>query len=119
MSDKLAVQDYVRDRVGKEILNQLHGVYDSVSEIRYEDLPEKFVIKTNHWSGNSVFCNDKKSFNREALNELESQLQQTYGTKKVEWPYWHIKPKILVEEYLEDQYSRLVDYKFFCFNGGA
>ena len=88
-----------------------------MNEIPLETLPEKFVVKTNHWSGNNVFCQDKKSFNRKKLNDLEGLLQRKYGTSKAEWPYWHIKPKILVEEYLEDPNSRLIDYKFFCFNG--
>ena len=40
-----------------------------------------------------------------------------YGQDKAEWPYWHVKPMLLVEEYLEDEFSELVDYKVFCFNG--
>lgn len=35
-----------------------------------------------------------------------------------EWPYKDIKPRIIAEQYMEDNASgELRDYKFFCFDG--
>lgn len=35
-----------------------------------------------------------------------------------EWPYKNVKPRIIVEEYMEDKNQpNILDYKFFCFNG--
>ena len=37
-----------------------------------------------------------------------------------EWPYKNVKPRIIVEQYMEDvETAELRDYKFFCFNGRA
>ena len=49
--------------------------------------------------------------------KFDKLLNTKYGSKKAEWPYWHIKPKVFIEEYLVDQFAELVDYKVFCFNG--
>ena len=119
LSDKLAVRDYVRERLGSQaesVLNHIHGVYHSVKDIDFDNLPDKFVVKTNHGSGGNVICHEKGTFDRSRLDRLEQSLRRKFGVHKVEWPYWHIKPKILVEEYLEDQFNQLVDYKVFCFN---
>ena len=37
-------------------------VYDSVDEVDFSKLPEKFVFKPNNSSGRIVICNDKKQF---------------------------------------------------------
>ena len=122
LCDKLSVRDYVIEKTGNDnLLNQIYGVFSQTCDIPYDDLPEKFVLKTNHWSGNSrtLVKSDLTSISwREILEQYQSQLQRKFGgIKLAEWPYWHIPPKVFFEEYLQDQFSQLVDYKFFCFNG--
>ena len=34
-----------------------------------------------------------------------------------EWPYKNVPRRIIAEEYKEDEFGELRDYKFFCFNG--
>ena len=35
-----------------------------------------------------------------------------------EWPYKHVRPRILAEEFITDAvHQDLIDYKFYCFNG--
>ena len=35
-----------------------------------------------------------------------------------EWPYKNVKPRIIIEEYMEDANTQEInDYKFMCFNG--
>ena len=35
-----------------------------------------------------------------------------------EWPYKNVKPRIIIEKYMEDTHTdKIRDYKFFCFNG--
>ena len=81
-------------------------------------MPERFVIKTNHWSGDALICNDAEPIQPRQLEEIDLRLSRKYGGyQKSEWPYWHIEPKVFIEEYLEDRFGQLVDYKIFCFNG--
>ena len=116
--DKFAVREYVINSTGNpDLLNALHGVYSSADEIPIDELPSKFVIKANQWSGGNFICINKDDFNSEVKKRLNRCMKRIYGQEKVEWQYWHIKPMLLVEEYLEDQFYELVDYKVFCFNG--
>lgn len=34
-----------------------------------------------------------------------------------EWPYKNLKPRVIAEQYMEDETGELRDYKFFCFDG--
>ena len=118
LTDKFAVREYVINATGNpNLLNTLHGVYSNAHEIPIDELPSKFVVKANQWSGGNFICTNKDDFNAKVKDKLNQFMNGIYGYDKAEWPYWHIKPMLLVEEYLEDQFSELVDYKVFCFNG--
>ena len=46
LTDKYAVRAYVEQRCGTNLLNQLYGLYDSVEDIKWDELPQQFVLKT-------------------------------------------------------------------------
>ena len=118
LADKFAVREYVINATGNPgLLNALHGVYSNADDIPIDELPSKFVVKANQWSGGNFVCTNKGDFNAKVKAKLNLYMNGLYGQDKAEWPYWHIKPMLLVEEYLENQFSELVDYKVHCFNG--
>ena len=118
LSDKLQVRNYVVEKTSnKNLLNRIHGIYNRVCEIPIDSLPNRFVIKTNHWSGDALVCTEKETLCFDSLIKFEKLLVSKYRRKFVEWPYWHIEPKVFIEEYLQDQHEQLVDYKVFCLNG--
>ena len=119
LTDKIAVREYVINSTGNpNLLNALHGVYSNAHEIPIDELPSNFVIKANQWSGGNFICTNKDDFNSERERQVESIHEWILRTlTKTEWAYWHIKPMLLVEEYLKDQFAELVDYKVYCFNG--
>ena len=118
ITDKLASREFVVEATGvPSVLNRIYGVYDCTGEIPFHELPERFVIKTNRWSGDVWVNRGGQSADIFQLEKFDKLLQRKYGDKVAEWPYWHIEPKVFVEEYLENQFAQLVDYKFFCFNG--
>ena len=117
-SDKVAVRDYVLEKTGNSnLLNYSYGVYDRAEDIPINELKLPFVVKANHWSGGNLICDSPESLHSESLSYLNEMLNSIYMLETYQWPYWHIKPTLLVEEYLEDQFAQLVDYKIFCFNG--
>lgn len=59
-ADKYVVRNYVEEKIGKQYLVPLYGVYNSIEEIDIESLPEQFVLKPNHESGRVIICRDKK-----------------------------------------------------------
>ena len=120
MVDKYQVRSVVEDIIGKEYLVPLLGVYSNFDEIDFDKLPNKFVIKTTHDSGGVFVCEDKSELNKITLKKsINRSLKRNYYYHSREWPYKFVKPKIIIEQYLENDTNGLYDYKVWCFNGKA
>jgi hypothetical protein len=119
MVDKIEVRDYIAKTIGEEYLIPLIGVYNSFEEINFNELPDKFVLKPNHTSGDVFICKDKSKINSIDLkNDIDRWLKRKYYWAHREWPYKNVKPRIICEKYMVDESGyELKDYKFMCFNG--
>lgn len=118
IADKLAMREYVEKKVGPGHSVPILGTWKSFSDIDFDKLPDRFVLKTTHDSGSFVICNDKATFDKaKAKKILSKSLKRNYYKTTREWQYKDIEPRIIAEEYLNDGKSHLTDYKFFCFNG--
>ncbi|PGY63394.1 glycosyl transferase [Bacillus thuringiensis] len=117
--DKYEVRQYIKETIGEEYLIPLLGVYNNFDEIDFDVLPNKFVLKPNHTSGDVFICRDKSKINyRELKSEVDKWLQREYYWLHREWPYKNVKPKIVCEKYMVDESGiDLKDYKFMSFNG--
>ena len=117
-SDKYAVREYVRGKVGADVLNELHGVWDDVARIDFESLPDSYALKATHGCGWNVVVQNKSTLDVAATRrQLKQWLKTNYAAYAREWVYKNIPPKIICEKYLQDNAGELLDYKFFCFNG--
>ena len=84
----------------------------------FEKLPKQFVLKCTHDSGGVVVCKDKSILDKgAAIRKLKKGLRSNFFTITREYPYNNVKPRIIAEQYMEDETGELRDYKFFCFNG--
>jgi hypothetical protein len=117
--DKVAVKQYVKSMVGDQYIIPTLGVWDSINDINWESLPEKFVIKSTNDSGGVVICKDKRELDIEASKRLlERRGARDYTKYNKEYPYHTVPHRFIAEEYKEDAFDKeLKDYKFFCFNG--
>lgn len=117
--DKVAVRDYVRERVGDDILIPLYGVWDDARDIDFESLPDSFVLKCNHESGFVIICPDKANLDTVyARAQLATRLKMNHYYRHGEWPYLNVKPRIMAEKLLvSGDGGEPVDYKIHCFNG--
>ena len=116
--DKYAVREYVEDKKCGEILNDLLWEGENPEQIPFDDLPERFVIKVTHGSTFNIICKDKRKLDRRNVIKkcnkwLKTKFLPCYG----EWFYGKVKPRVIVEKYLDDYTGRLRDYKVYCFNG--
>ncbi|MEX3019856.1 ATP-grasp fold amidoligase family protein [Kluyvera sp. STS39-E] len=118
-ADKYKVREYVRSKGCGEILNELYGTYESVNEIDYDKLPERFALKCNHGAGYNIICDDKNKLDRDNTNHLLSKwMKQDFSSLSVEPQYKNIERKIICEKYIENKNGGYPDdYKFYCFNG--
>lgn len=120
MVDKYLVREYIKNTIGEQYLIPLVGVWDSVDEIDFDALPEKFVIKCNHNSGEGMYiCRDRSQMDVEAVKAgLRYGLEQDYYLCEREWPYKNVPRKIVAEAYIDDGSGHGInDYKVFNFNG--
>lgn len=117
--DKFEVRSFVKEKTEEDILIPSYGVYNEYSEINFDVLPNQFVIKATHTSGNYFLCKNKDGINHSQLKfEIDSWLQREYYWLQREWPYKNVKPRIVIEKYLTTSTGgNINDYRFFCFNG--
>lgn len=117
--DKYEVKKYIEETIGKEYVIPTLGIYSSFDEIDFDKLPNQFVIKCTHDSGGVVVCKDKTKLDiNAARKKINKSLKNNFFYIGREWPYKNVKPRIIIEQYLDDHKNEdLNDYKFMCFNG--
>lgn len=120
-NDKLRVRDYIKDKIGEEILVPLLWVGEDPDDIPFERLPSQFVIKANHGCSFNIIVRDKTTLNiAETKSIISKWLSTNYGKDfflGIEWGYKHIVPKIMIETFIGENGKVPTDYKFYCFSG--
>ena len=119
LTDKYLVRKWIKEKIGGEYLIPLIGTYDKFDDINFKNLPKSFVIKCNHGCGYNIIVKDKSLLN---LNITKYKIDKWMNTNfafenGLELQYKNIKPKIIIEKYMDDDTGDLRDYKFHCFNG--
>ena len=118
MVDKFEAKKYVANIIGKKYIIPTLGVWDKFEDIDFTKLPNKFVLKPTHASGNIFICKNKDEIDYKKLKKtVQKWLKRNYYLVHREWPYKNVKPRIIAEEYMEDQIGELIDYKVYAFNG--
>ncbi|MBO7490644.1 MAG: glycosyl transferase [Bacteroidales bacterium] len=118
LTDKYEVRGFVSETIGEEYLIPLIGIWNSVDEIDFDMLPQRFILKCTHDSQSVVTCRDKSKFDiKRAKVFLNSRMLRNYFFGGREYQYKNIKPRIVGEQYIEESDGQLKDYKFFCFKG--
>jgi hypothetical protein len=117
-ADKIKVREYVRNKGLGDILLKHFGAWDDANKIDFNELPDKFVLKTNNGCGEHIFCRDKSVFDRQkSIELLNKTLHLPYIFNK-EPQYKAINPLIFCEELIETGTEELpTDYKFTCIKG--
>jgi len=115
-ADKYAVREYIKEKGLENLLVPLLGAWKNAEDIKWEELPSKFVLKCAHGCAYNILCADKTQLNRKkTIKQLNKWLKEDFGEFNTELHYSKISPRMIVcEEYLGEI---ITDYKFFCFNG--
>ncbi len=122
-ADKYEVRDYIAECGYEDLLVPLcgKGIYNSVEEIDLESLPNQFIAKATHGSGNDYYyiCQDKRNLDFfDMQSKLKKALSHNYAIHNCEYHYRTIKPRIICEQLLSNEKEeRLTDYKVFCSYG--
>ncbi len=117
--DKIEAKKHVASIIGDKYIIPTLGTWNTVDEIDWDILPNQFVIKVTSDSGGIVVCKDKALLDIEkAKTKLKYGWGKNYYKFNKEYPYKDVKPRIIAEQYMEDESGyELKDYKIFCFDG--
>jgi hypothetical protein len=138
-ADRVAVREYVREKVGDRALTRVYTVTDAPETIRRSELPSTFVLKASHGSGGMVVVGEhvpnevrlpaapvgweRLHVHPDGLewNRLVDICRHWLGLRYEpyqEWAYTQVKPRILCEELLTSGGGGPVtNYMFFVFSG--
>lgn len=117
LSDKLRVREWVKSKIGDRFLVPLLWAGRNPRRIPFEDLPNKYILKTNHGSGGNIVVSGLPR-QAEIVKQLTGWLRSNYYWEDREAQYLRIHPRILAEVLLEeDNGDRIYDYRFWCFGG--
>lgn len=124
LTDKYEVRDYVRECGLKEILIPQFGFWNNMDEVDFEKLPDSFILKPTHGSGDVVVVRDKSKANLEEIKKkIQEDLDTYLITSAAELHYARIPHRVVAEQLLQndpvsEKYSStLIDYKIWVFNG--
>jgi hypothetical protein len=118
--DKYLARKYIEKTVGKDCLIPIYGVYESVDEfIPPDDTFLPYIVKPTHDSGIGLIYRKRDAYSIfEARRILKERLSKNHYYSSKEYPYRYLKPRIIVEQLLEDGSGGLPnDYKFHFFSG--
>lgn len=118
LCDRVAVREYVAERVGAEHLVETYGVFDEPEGIPWADLPGPCVVKATHGSGWYHVVRDPARVDGRAMApELQRWLRSDYSNRCRERQYAGVPPRIVIERMLQVNGTLPVEYKAFCFDG--
>lgn len=116
-ADKYTLRSYVKEKLNKDISIPLLGVYNNFDEINFSKLPKDYVIKTNHGSHTNIIVHNGQINKITAKKQFNEWLSKDWSWWGYEMHYTLIPRKIIIEPYMDNGKTGLIDYKFWCFNG--
>ncbi|MDU0349606.1 ATP-grasp fold amidoligase family protein [Actinomyces sp. MRS3W] len=119
LADKYLMREFVAQQIGEEYLVPLVGVWDSADDIDFDALPDRYVLKATHGSRWNLVVPEGRALNvasarRQLTDWLGRRMAMTGG---FELHYEFCEPRIVCEQFLQDDSGGLRDYKFMAFNG--
>lgn len=117
--DKYEAKKWISDNLSPDLVIPTYGIFDSFDEIEWSSMPEQFVMKCTHDSGSTIICKELEQFDVDAARKLiESHQKMNFYWWAREWPYKHLKPRIICEKLLICNDGRIPnDYKLHYIDG--
>lgn len=124
LADKYRVGEYLSQCGCDKYLVNLYGIWNNANDIDFNQLPQSFILKTNHGCGGIKIIKDKNTIDKKSLIFFFNKaVNRKYGAIESGKHYLKIQPCIIAEQLLlndsisEKYSSSIIDYKFWCFNG--
>ena len=119
-SDRLAMREFVTDRLGEDALPQVLEVADRAAVFAERAGP--FVLKANHGSQMVTLVQAGERLSPEELARADEWLATDYAWDDLEWGYLGARRLLLAEEFLQSpggDGAPPPDFKLFVFDGSV
>jgi hypothetical protein len=119
LCDKLAVRDFIAERVGTDVLIPLLWAGDDPGRIPFNDLIPPYVLKSAHASGQVWIIRTRDHIERAtAESKLQAWINVCYGAIHDEPGYVAVPRRIMIERMLHGtERNPLTEIKLFLFDG--
>lgn len=117
------MRKWAEEKIGKEYMPEIYGIYDRPEDIPFEILPNKFRIKCTHGRSMMILIRDKSKKEEYSwdivMRRLRKNMDSNYAYKaSMELWYEHVIPRLLVELPVDGR-DYLDAIKVICQNGRA
>jgi hypothetical protein len=121
LSDKLAVRDFVAQRVGPGRQPDLLWVGENADDIPFDRLVPPYALKSTHASGQSLIVEDAAALDVAAARAAaRGWLATCHGTGMHEPGYIHVPRRLIVERLVRrPDGQRPLERKFYVYDGRA
>lgn len=123
LTDKLSAKKYIEKVLPELKIAKVYKVFDSLDNLDFSDLPDSFVLKTNHACRTNMLIENKNTLTKKEINQIKKYFKNVF---KLDYSFWAgfelqylpIKPKLYAEEYLfHEKNMTIIEYEVYCFNG--
>lgn len=116
--DKLAVKDYVTEKVGADHVIPTYWAGTRLSDVDWSKIPLPAVVKPNHASGLGEFLYTAEDVEALKANDPFGEwLSIDHARYNREWAYSQVERKVVVEKMLSKDGGIPWDYRCFVFAG--
>ncbi len=121
--DRVAVRDYVKSKVGYDVLVPMlpndTTVWDDPNKVDFSLLPERFVLKCTNGGGMLIIVLDKSKLNIDkARKTMQKWITEKPASHYREFQYGLVKNRIICEQFIGGADGKSpFDYKIMCSNG--
>jgi hypothetical protein len=121
LCDKLAVREFVKERVGSDLLIPLLWSGNDPEAIPFDSLEPPYVIKSSHATGHTIIVEDIALLDKDSVRETaRAWLARCHGTALDEPGYVHVPRALMVERLLlKKDGSPPLEHKAYVFDGRA
>lgn len=92
-ADKVKVREYVKAKGLEGILLKQFGAWENASQIPFDQLPNRFILKANNGSGGHYICTDKSKIDiLTVVKNMDATLLEVSHLRNTEPHYCAIKP---------------------------
>ncbi len=112
IADKIDVRDWLAENGFELLAPKIVWTGEDAADIPDEFWTPGYVLKANHGCAWNIFLLDPMPDRETVVRQSNALLKRTFGNQWAELFYSDIKPRLLIEEYLDDA---RIEMKFFMF----